>query len=236
MHPYQALPVRQRNIQECSDSVMSMECLPEAIFRFLDLSEVNIALREEEPKLYIIMFSNPSLPLIVSATYWARLGELESMYRIKTMTTRHQCIIRSTVRTPRTLGVPNDYLNPNSSSMKLVPWNYQGPGNVAFCNHAHELYCSHRPQILIIVEPHIAEDWAQTVIDTLPYSHSQRVDSIGFLGGIWMLWNEGRNLKVEMLTTSEYIIPALVKVPSQSRNFLLTAIYASPNFKKRKML
>ena len=51
-----------------------------------------------------------------------------------------------------------------------------------------------------------------------------------------MLWNEGRNLRVEMLTTSEYRIHALVKVPSQSRNFLLTAIYASPNFKKRKML
>ena len=35
---------------------------------------------------------------------------------------------------------------------------------------------------------------------------------------------------------SEYSIHALVKVPSQSHNFLLTAIYASPNFNKRKML
>ena len=51
-----------------------------------------------------------------------------------------------------------------------------------------------------------------------------------------MLWNEGRNLKVEMLTMSEYSIHVLVKVPSQSHNFLLTAIYASPNFNKRKML
>ena len=134
------------------------------------------------------------------------------------------------------MGIPNDYLNPNSSSMKLVAWNCQGAGNVAFCNHAHELYRRHHPQILIIVECCIAEDRAQAFINTLPYSHSQRVDFIGFLGGIWILWNKGNNLKVEMLTTSEYIIPALVKVPSQSRNFLLTAIYASPNFKKRKML
>nr|POE46374.1 hypothetical protein CFP56_55233 [Quercus suber] len=153
MHPYQAPPIRQRNIQESFDSVMSPEHLPEAFFCFLDLSKVNIALREEEPKLYIIMFSNPSLPLIMSAMYWARLGELEPMYRIKTMTTRHQCITRSTVRTSRTLGVPNDYLNPNSSSMKLVAWNYQGTGNVAFFNHAYELYHRHHPQILVIVEP-----------------------------------------------------------------------------------
>ena len=126
MHPYQAPLVRQRNIQESFDSVMSPEHLPEAIFCFLNLSKVNFTLREEEPKLYIIMFSNPSLPFIMSVTYWARLGELEPMYRIKTTTARHQCITRSTMRTSRTMGVPNDYLNPNSSSMKLVVWNYQG--------------------------------------------------------------------------------------------------------------
>lgn len=51
-----------------------------------------------------------------------------------------------------------------------------------------------------------------------------------------MLWNKGSNLKVEILTTSDYSIHALVKVPTQSHNFLLTAIYASPNFNKRKIL
>nr|POF11820.1 hypothetical protein CFP56_66019 [Quercus suber] len=39
-------------------NAMSPETLPEAIFHFLDLSEINLALREEEAKLYIIMFSN----------------------------------------------------------------------------------------------------------------------------------------------------------------------------------
>ena len=60
-----------------------------------------------------------------------------------------------------------------------------------FHNHVHELYRRHHPQILIIVKPCIAKDRAQAVIDTLPYSHSQRIDLIGFLGGIWMMWNEG---------------------------------------------
>ena len=76
-----------------------------------------------ELKLYIIMFSNTSLPYIMSVKHWARLGELEPMYRIKTTTARHQCSIWSTVRTLRTLGIPNDYLNPNSSSMKMIVWN-----------------------------------------------------------------------------------------------------------------
>jgi len=59
-------------------------------------------MREDEPKLYIIMYSRPSLPFIVAVTHWARLGELEPMYRVKTTTTRHQCTARFVVRTPRT--------------------------------------------------------------------------------------------------------------------------------------
>lgn len=51
-----------------------------------------------------------------------------------------------------------------------------------------------------------------------------------------MLWNEGNNFRVEILTTSDYSIHTLVKVLNQSYPFLLTAIYASPNFSKRKIL
>ena len=88
--------------------------------------------------------------------------------------------------------------------MKIVAWNCQGARNEAFCTHAHELYHLHRSQILIIVEPRIAGERAQAVIDSLPYSHSQRVDPTSFLGGIWIMWNEDSRLIVEILTTSEY--------------------------------
>ena len=51
-----------------------------------------------------------------------------------------------------------------------------------------------------------------------------------------MLWNEGSNFRVEILTTSDYSIQTLIKVLNPSHPFLLTAIYASPNFNKRKIL
>ena len=133
------------NMQEGSDSAMSLEALLEAIFCFLDLNEINIALKEEEAKIYITMFSNQSLPLIMSILYWPRLAKLKPMYWIKTMTSTYQCITRSTSRTLKTSGwVPNDYLNPNISSMKMVSWNCRGAGNKAFHTHAHELYRLHR--------------------------------------------------------------------------------------------
>ena len=51
-----------------------------------------------------------------------------------------------------------------------------------------------------------------------------------------MLWNEDSRLIVEILTTNEYSIHVLVKVPTNSSTFLLMTIYASPNFNKHKIL
>ena len=81
-------------------------------------------------------------------------------------------------------GAPNDYLNPNTSSMKMIAWNCQGAGSETFQNHAYELHRRHRPNILIIIEPRIAEARAQAVINTLLYTHSRRVDPTSFSGGI----------------------------------------------------
>nr|POE99947.1 hypothetical protein CFP56_68856 [Quercus suber] len=130
-------------------SESSLKQLPEAIFRFLDLNEINLALQDDESNLYVIMFSNPSLPFVVSVTHWARLGESDPIYHLKTTTARHQCLSHSVTRNPRTRGVSNDYLNPNTSSMKMIAWKCQGAGSVAFCNHAYELHRRHRPNILV---------------------------------------------------------------------------------------
>ena len=73
----------------CSSDLDSSDPLPAAIFRFLDQSKVNIAMREDEPNLYIVMFSSHSLPFVVSSTHWSRLGDGEALYRIKTTTARH---------------------------------------------------------------------------------------------------------------------------------------------------
>ena len=66
------------------------------------------------------MFSNRSLPFVVSDTHWARLSEMEALYRIKTTTARHQCLPPSAVRIPSTWEVPNESLTPFSSSMKMI--------------------------------------------------------------------------------------------------------------------
>ena len=43
---------------------------------------------------------------------------------------------------------------------------------MTFRKHAYELHCRQRPNILIIIEPRIAEVRAQAAINTLPYTHT----------------------------------------------------------------
>ena len=104
-----------------------------------------------------------------------------------------------------------------------------------FRNHAYELHRRHRLNILIIIEPHIVEAKAQAVINTLPYTHSRRVDPTSYFGGIWLLWNESCSFIVEVITHSKHSIHALMNVSSPSLSFLLIAVYALPNFNKRKL-
>ena len=108
----------------------------------------------------------------MSGTHWARLGDVEALYRIMTTTARHQGLSLPTARTHSTWEVSNESLTPFATSMKMIAWNCQGAGNVDFRNHAYELQRRHRPQILIIVEPSIAEERAQAVINTLLYSQA----------------------------------------------------------------
>ena len=241
-HPYhpparssRAPPVQQRNVPASSSSADSSDPLPAAIFHFLDRSEVNITMQEDEPNLYIVMFSSCNLPFVVSDTHWARLGDMEALYRIKTTTARHQCPTSTAARTPPIWGVPNDSLNPYSTSMKMIAWNYQGAGKEMFRDHAYEFHRRHRPNMLIIIKPRIAEARAQAMIDTLPYTHSHKVDPTGYSGGLWMLWNESPTFFVEIITRSEHSIHALVKAHSPSVSFLLTAVYAPPQFHKHKL-
>ena len=45
--------------------------------------------------------------------------------------------------------------------MKMIAWNCQGAGNEMFRAHAYELHRRHHPNILIIIEPRIANTKAQ---------------------------------------------------------------------------
>ena len=98
-----------------------------------------------------------------------------------------------------------------------------------FSNRTYKLHRRHRPNMLIIIEPHISEDRAQAVIDSLPYTHSHRVDPTSYSGDIQLLWNESPSFMVEIITRSEHSIHALVKVHSPLFPFYLLLFTPHPS-------
>ncbi|XP_030949822.1 uncharacterized protein LOC115973699 [Quercus lobata] len=78
-------------------------------------------------------------------------------------------------------------------------------------------------------------DRAKEITDRLPFNGAIRSDAIGFIGGIWLLWNLDR-VEINVLAITKQEIHVDVKVRSSDFAWLLSAIYASPRSAERCVL
>ena len=111
----------------------------------------------------------------------------------------------------------------------------QGALKATFQNHVRELVQNHDPAIMIIMETHIGGDRAKDITDRLPFDGAIHTNTIGFAGGLWLLWNSDR-VQVTQLALSEQEIHVLVKVYLSNFEFICIAEYASPTFHERCIL
>ena len=93
----------------------------------------------------------------------------------------------------------------------------------------------HNPIIMVITETKVSGVRAIEIIETLPFDDAVVTDTIGFTGGIWLLWRSDL-VQVEAQATTEQEVHAIVRVRSQTFNWLIRAIYASPRFEERCVL
>lgn len=98
-----------------------------------------------------------------------------------------------------------------------------------------DLVAWHRPIIMAITKTRMGGDQADAIIRTLPFDGAYSMKTIGYVGGIWLLWNSDF-VDVEILSTTEQEIHALIRVNSSSLTWLISAIYASPIFVERCIL
>lgn len=73
---------------------------------------------------------------------------------------------------------------------KFIIWNYQGIGKKMFSVMVANLVKLHKPSIFVIVEPRISGRVVDRAIKKLGFSRSHRVETIGFIGGIWFIWQD----------------------------------------------
>ncbi|KAH7867325.1 hypothetical protein Vadar_031984 [Vaccinium darrowii] len=114
-------------------------------------------------------------------------------------------------------------------------WNCRGASNPHFRWNFVELVRDHKRLMVILTETRIGGSRVETICQSLGFTNFYIVDSVGFAGGIWLLWNED-NIICDVLHSIEQEIHACIQVSPHTSPWLISAIYASPHFARRKFL
>ena len=134
-------------------------------------------------------------------------------------------------------------MNPSSSEtplrqfvkMNILMWNCRGALNPDFKRRIFEMAVNHQPSIMVISETRIGGERAERIIEGLPFDGFITTDTIGYAGGLWVLWKKD-DAEVTLLASTEQEIHATVKVCSSNLTWLIFAIYASPRLVERRIL
>ena len=80
-----------------------------------------------------------------------------------------------------------------------------------FKRHVLEMMVNHLQSILIITETRVGGDRAAKIIEDLPFDGFFTTETIGYAGGLWLLWKRDE-VDVTVLSATEQEIHATVQV------------------------
>ena len=83
---------------------------------------------------------------------------------------------------------------------------------------------NHGPAIFVVIETRVRGDGAAKIIEGLPYDGFITTDTIGYAGGLWILW-KSKEVEILPLSSTEQEIHATIKVRSSNFTWLMSAIY-----------
>lgn len=75
------------------------------------------------------------------------------------------------------------------STMNFIIWNSRGVLKPNFQRHICNLVQKHNPTILVVMETKLGGDSAKAITDRLPMDGAIHTNTIGYSGGLWLLWN-----------------------------------------------
>ena len=92
----------------------------------------------------------------------------------------------------------------------------------------------HKPDLLILLDTRMSSLRAEEIHQMSSLSRNECVEAKGFLGGIWVLWNDD-TIAVEVISKNMQVVNAVVK-GSDGVEWILSAVCASPNEALRNQL
>ena len=140
-------------------------------------------------------------------------------------------MVEAATMNPSRVEVPMDQI----IKMNILMWNCRGALNPDFKRRVFEIAVNHRPLIMVITATRVGGSRAEKIIDGLPFNGFITTDTIGYAGGLWILWRS-EDADVKLLSATEQEIHATVKVCASNLSWLFTAIYVGPRLAKRRIL
>ncbi|GMP46214.1 hypothetical protein CsSME_00014459 [Camellia sinensis var. sinensis] len=119
--------------------------------------------------------------------------------------------------------------------MKVLLWNCQGAANPHFLRHFNNLMEDHHPQLVVITETRVGGIRGATLCKNLGFPKYHIVETHGFAGGIWLLWND-LEIHCDIIAQTQQEVHAWIQVLSKPSPWLFSAIYASPILSSRRIL
>ena len=111
--------------------------------------------------------------------------------------------------------------------MNIIVWNSRGVLKPKFQDHVRELVRNHNPTILVIMETKLGGEKAKGITGRLPFDGAIHTETIGYAGGLWLLWNSDL-VEVVQLANTEQEIHVEVKVLASNLSWILFVVYSSP--------
>ncbi|XP_030925036.1 uncharacterized protein LOC115952092 [Quercus lobata] len=117
----------------------------------------------------------------------------------------------SMIATARMGTEPVEIPNNHCAKMNILLWNCRGALGLDFKRRVLEMMVNHFPSILIITETRVSGDRAARIIEDLPFDGFFTTETIGYAGGLWLLWKRGE-VDVVVLSAIEQEIHATVQL------------------------
>ncbi|XP_065619003.1 uncharacterized protein LOC136063048 [Quercus suber] len=120
-------------------------------------------------------------------------------------------------------------------SMNIFIWNSRGVLKPNFQQHVRELTRNHDPAIFMVMKTRLGGERAKEITDRLPFDGAIHMATIGYTGGLWVMWNLDK-VEVTQMANIEQEIHVSIEVRSSDFSWVLFAVYASPRLEERTIL
>uniref|UniRef100_A0A2N9F8F6 RNase H type-1 domain-containing protein n=1 Tax=Fagus sylvatica TaxID=28930 RepID=A0A2N9F8F6_FAGSY len=127
------------------------------------------------------------------------------------------------------------FMSNHDIGVNILTWNCRGVLNTCFRRAFLDLLHNTNPQVLILTETRLGGTRAMVLARSFPFDGFLCTKTIGFAGGIWILWKTDA-VNLELLCSTEQEIHVSVKVSDSDPFGLLSVIYASPRQSERRIL